>query len=560
MSRSLPGAPSAPATLTARGLTVSRAGRRVLRGIDLVVAPGHRIGVVGPNGSGKSTLLAALAGLVAPDGGRVVVAPPDATVGLLAQEPERRPGETGLAFLERRTGVAAATAELDAAGAVLAEGGDLDPDGPVAARYDSALSRWLRLGGADLAARAAEVWESVGLPPALLAAEMGHLSGGQAARASLAAVLLSGFDLLLLDEPTNDLDFAALDLLEEFVTSTRAGTVIVSHDRDFLRRTATAVLEIDEQGGAVRFDGGWDAYLGERATARRHAEERYATYVDQRDSLRGRAQREREWSQQGVSKAKKSGETDKFIRHFRTQTSEHIASKARSTDRMLERLEVVDKPWEGWDLQLDLPMAPRSGDLVAELRGAVVERGPFRLGPVDLTVAWADRVGIVGPNGSGKSTLLAALLGRLAPVEGTARLGPGVVVGELDQARAGLEVDRPLLAAFEAASGIDEQQHARSLLAKFGLGADHIARPATSLSPGERTRAELAVLMGRATNCLVLDEPTNHLDLPAIEQLEEALATWPGTVLLVTHDREFLAHAAVTRSVEVADGRVTVRG
>jgi ATPase subunit of ABC transporter with duplicated ATPase domains len=182
------------------------------------------------------------------------------------------------------------------------------------------------------------------------------------------------------------------------------------------------------------------------------------------------------------------------------------------------------------------------------LEGAIVRRGSFQLGPVDLELAWADRVAITGPNGAGKSTLLAALLGRLPLAAGRQWLGPGVAIGELDQRRARLDAGRDLLSGFAAATGLLPEA-ARSTLAKLGLGADHVDRRPLALSPGEKTRAS-------GTNCLVLDEPTNHLDLPAIEQLEEALDAYQGTVLVVTHDRWLLETLTVNRTWAVDAGRV----
>jgi len=223
----------------------------------------------------------------------------------------------------------------------------------------------------------------------------------------------------------------------------------------------------------------------------------------------------------------------------------------RITEKALERLDAVDKPWEAWELHLSIAAAPRSGAVVARLSGAIVERGTFRLGPVDLEVGWAERIAITGANGTGKSTLLAALLGRLPLASGSQWLGPGVVVGEVDQARARFERHESTLEAFQAESELTTQQEARSLLAKFGLGADHVMRPAASLSPGERTRAVLALLMARGVNCLVLDEPTNHLDLPAIEQLEQALDEYDGTLLLVTHDRRLLDTVHLDRRISL---------
>jgi ATPase subunit of ABC transporter with duplicated ATPase domains len=534
-------------SLVARGITVSFGPTTVLHRVDLAVGPGDRIGVVAPNGTGKTTLLKVLAGLVIPDAGMVKLAPPAATVAYLPQEPERRPGESVRQALARRTGVQPASADLDAAARALAAG-ELGADD----RYSGALETWLRLGGADLDTRAEQVCADLGVPPELLDQSMTTLSGGQAARVSLAGILLSRHDVLLLDEPTNDLDFDGLDQLEAFVARAAAAMVIVSHDREFLARTITSVLEIDEhRHDASTYNGGWTAFLDQKATARRHAEEAYELYQRTRRGLEDRARRQRQWAVAGVSREQKQPrDNDKAQRDFRINRTEKQASRVRITEKALDRLGEVDKPWEGWQLQLDIAAAPRSGDVVARLDRAVVERGGFRLGPIDLEIGWADRVAILGPNGSGKTTLLEALLGRLPLTSGRHWLGASVVVGRLDQARSQLLGGATLVGAFEAATGL-RRQEARSLLAKFGLAADHVLRPAVTLSPGERTRAVLATLMGQGVNCLVLDEPTNHLDIAAIEQLEQALQTWPGTLLLVTHDRAFLAAVDVDRTVEL---------
>ncbi|HYI60400.1 MAG TPA: ABC-F family ATP-binding cassette domain-containing protein [Acidimicrobiales bacterium] len=546
--------PSPPAlTLAARAVRLDRGATTVLAGVDLTASTGDRLGLVGPNGVGKSTLLAVLAGALAPDGGAVTVTPPGAVVTLLAQEPARD-DEPGRARIARRTGVAPAQAELDAATADLADGAAGADD-----RYSEALDRWLAVGAADLDARLGGVADELGLPEAVLDQRSATLSGGQAARVELAGVLLTRADVLLLDEPTNDLDFDGLARLEQFVAGHPGVVVVVSHDRAFLERTVTGVVELDEHTRtAATYAGGWLAYLDERATTRRHAEEAYGTYAQARDELRGRSQQIREWSAQGVSKVKRSGETDKFIRHHNTQTSEKMAGKAARADKALERLEVVDKPFEGWELRLELAAAERSGDVVSRLDGAVVVRGAFRLGPVDLEVRSGDRVVVAGANGAGKTTLVEALLGRAELAAGTARVGPSVRVGGLEQARTRFSAAPTLLDAALGETGWTLAE-ARSLLAKFGLGAGHVGRPAGSLSPGERTRASLALLMAVGTNWLVLDEPTNHLDLAAIEQLEQALASWTGTLLVVSHDRRFLDAVTTegTRHLRVEAGTVT---
>jgi ATPase subunit of ABC transporter with duplicated ATPase domains len=542
------------ATLVARGVAAGHGERQLFADLDLVVAPGDVVGLVGANGAGKSTLLRILAGLAEPEAGEVALTPPRATVGYLAQEPERRPGESVLDFLARRTGVAAAQQAMDAAAEALAqeEAGSGDA-------YGEALERWLGLGGADLDERAAAVSADLGLD-ADLQAPMATLSGGQAARAGLAALLLSRYDVLLLDEPTNDLDLDGLARLERFVEQARTPLVVVSHDREFLARTITSVVELDLAQQQVNvYGGGYAAYLEERERARRHAREAYEEYADTRASLQQRARTQRAWMDKGVRNARrKASDNDKFVKHFRGETSEKQAAKARQTDRAIERLDVVEEPRKEWQLQMSIAAAPRAGAVVATLRHAVVRRSGFVLGPVDLQVDWADRVAITGANGSGKSTLLHALLGRLPLDSGSAALGPGVVVGEIDQARGAFAGDASLLDAFTDAVEMAPGE-ARTLLAKFGLGADHVRRPASSLSPGERTRAALALLQGRGVNLLVLDEPTNHLDLPAIEQLEQALDSYDGTLLLVTHDRRMLEAVRVTRRLHVSAGVVTER-
>ncbi|OXM54447.1 ABC-F family ATP-binding cassette domain-containing protein [Amycolatopsis alba] len=541
------------ATLVAKDLAAGHGDRVLFSGLDLVVAPGEVIGLVGVNGAGKSTLLKTLGGLVPPEEGSVRLNPPTATVGHLPQEPERREGESVRAFLSRRTGVTAAQAALDAATEALTAGEPGSDDA-----YGVALDRWLALGGADLDDRAGEVVADLGLT-VNLDQPMLSLSGGQAARAGMASLLLSRYDIFLLDEPTNDLDLDGLERLERFVTGLRAGTVLVSHDREFLARTVDRVVELDYAQQQVRtYGGGYESYLEERAVARRHAREEYDEYANTKASLEARGSMQRSWMEKGVKNARrKATDNDKVGRKFRSEATEKQASKARQTDRMIERLEVVEEPRKEWELRMEIAAAPRAGAVVATLRGAMVRRGEFTLGPVDLQIDWADKVAITGANGAGKSTLLAALLGRVPVDEGAASLGSGVVVGEVDQARKLFLGDLPLVEAFAREVPELADADVRTLLAKYGLKAAHVLRSAATLSPGERTRSALALLQARGVNLLVLDEPTNHLDLPAIEQLESALSEYPGTLLLVTHDRRMLDAVATTRRLEVAEGKVT---
>jgi ATPase subunit of ABC transporter with duplicated ATPase domains len=513
-------------TLAAANISKHHAAQLVLSDVTLVVPPGSRIGLVGPNGAGKSTLLRILAGLEEPDAGTVRRLPPELAVGYLPQERDANPSEPLRAYLARRTGVAAASGELDQ----LARRLEAEPE--LVEKHADALGRFLLLGGGDLDARARTVCAEMGLTVSL-DAPLGALSGGEAARAQLAAVLLARFDVFLLDEPTNDLDFAGLDRLERCVLNLRASVIVVSHDRDFLDRTVERVVELDEwTHRATEFAGGWSEYAHARAHALSRQTDAYEAYEGEKARLGEQLQRMQRWEERGYGqgrKKKKSKDVKKAI------------------GGRIERLDAVDKPYEPWQLRLELMPRSRSGAVVLRLEDAVVERGSFRLGPLELELSWADRLAIAGPNGSGKTTLLDAILGRVPLAAGRRWLGPGVVLGEVGQERNELS-SGTLLSAFTKAAGVNAEA-ARTLLAKFGLGADQVLREAESLSPGERTRALIALLAARGVNCLVLDEPTNHLDVAGIEELERALDAFPGTILLVSHDRRFLASFRATRTL-----------
>jgi ATPase subunit of ABC transporter with duplicated ATPase domains len=361
------------------------------------------------------------------------------------------------------------------------------------------------------------------------------LSGGEAARAKLEAVLASSADVLLLDEPTNDLDFTVLELLERFVDRHRGGLVAVSHDRAFLERM-TRIVELEAETRRVReYVGGWSEFEAERRHARWRHEAAYGSYVAERERIEEQARRMRQWEERGYGQGRKKKKTKDVSGAF---------------EKKLARLARVEKPWSPWRLELALSPQQRGGDVVARLERAVIERDGFQLGPVDLELRYGDRLAIQGRNGAGKTTLLRALLGSLPLAAGRRWIGPGTVLGELPQGAGPFSGDESLLDTFTAACSLPAGE-ARARLAKFALGADDVHRPGRSLSPGERSRATLALLAAQGINALVLDEPTNHLDLEAIEQLEAALENFAGTVVLVTHDRRFLDAFGATRTLEL---------
>jgi ATPase subunit of ABC transporter with duplicated ATPase domains len=526
------------------GVTKSHGAQVVLEDASLEVGPRARIGLVGPNGVGKSTVLRLLAGEETPDRGVVALDPPTLTVAHLSQEPEALPGETLGERLARRTGVAAAERELQAAAAALSTVDSACVESTQAAsdRYDLSLSRFMAIGGADFDVRAASICAELGLGSAL-ERRFTALSGGEAARASLAAVLLAQADLLLLDEPTNDLDAEGLARLTRFVVSYRGATVLVSHDRAFLDATVHRIAEIDPRAHRIiEWSGGWSEYVRRRDEARGAAYARFADAQERRRELTTLlSTRRTEARGQGAGLGEKSGGADR-------RGTNALRTKVRQAERLLERNPLPVKPFEPWELRLELRSSGRLPSTVVRLARVVVDQGAFRLGPLDLELHPGERLAVTGANGTGKTTLLRALLGELQLSAGSRQLGRGVVLGAIGQERVAYTSADTLLGAFTRRSELVSVD-ARTLLAKFGLGADHVGRPCDTLSPGERTRAHLAELQAAGVNFLVLDEPTNHLDLEAVEQLEQALAGWEGALVVVSHDRRFLESVAPTREL-----------
>jgi len=492
-----------------------------------------RIGFVGPNGAGKTTVLRILAGLDSPDAGAVHQAS-DMRVAFLPQEVETVSDGTVLAtVLDGFRELRQVEIELRQAEARMAA---LRPDDPaaeaLAASYGRLRHRFELLEGDHAEARAKAILEGLGIPAGQAGAPVARLSGGQRMRVLLARLLLGAPDLLLMDEPTNHLDLPAIDWLERFLASFEGAFVVVSHDRFFLNRVATTIVEL-EHGRVRTYPGDYDAYL-ESKEAQAEALEKAARH-----------------------QAAERAQVERFIERFRYKASK--AKQVQSRIKALEKEQKIRTERASKRIRFGFPPAPRSGDVVArgdDVGKAFGERVVYRDAAFELRRG--DRIALVGPNGAGKSTLLKLLDGRLAPDQGSVTLGHNVAVQYYAQHQLeALDPGATVLEELEETADPSVRPWLRSLLGCFLFSGEDVGKRIAVLSGGEKARVALARILLRPTNLLLLDEPTNHLDLASREVLEEALNEYEGTLVVVSHDRYFINRVA-TSIGHVADGRVEI--
>ena len=505
----------------------------VLSDLTFQVEPRQRLGIVGANGSGKSSLLKAISGDVTPAAGSLTLAPRTRTA-YLAQELEAGPHESVYAdALHSRPDILSLRARLEGLEAAMARASEAEQV-VLVEDYGVVQHEYERLDGYAYDNRVAEVLHGVGLTEADQALAPGALSGGQRRRLALAKLLLQDADLLLLDEPTNHLDLEAIEWLEGFLRLSRAGMLIVSHDRRFLEHTADDILEL--QAGV----GEW--YPGN-----------YRQYVRLRRERRAVRQKEYEAQQEYIAR------TEEFIRRYKAGQR---AREARGRQTRLDRLARVAPPADDQQIRIRLKASVTS-DLIFQSDGLTLSYpspsgGGFGWGlkvPA-FTVNAGERVAIVGANGSGKTSLLKALLGELRPLAGRVKTGPRVAMRYYDQHLADLDPSKTVLTELQDAFGLPEET-LRTFLGRLLFHGDDAFKTIRSLSGGEKSRVALAKLMLDDAGLLLLDEPTNHLDIPAQEMLEEALQDFEGTIVFVSHDRYFI-DAIATRLWSVENAAVTM--
>jgi macrolide transport system ATP-binding/permease protein len=527
--------------LTASDLHAEFGDNIIFEGLSLTLSGDRRVGLVGPNGAGKSTLLRLLAGVDAPQRGAVTLGPGD-RVGYLPQEP---PGAE--LTLDRLLG--------SALGEVWRLHGELERLAPrlaepeALAAYGEAQERFDALGGWALQAQLDGARAALGIAHVPLTAPLGTLSGGEAARALLAGVLLARPTVLLLDEPTNHLDLDGLAWLEAFLAGFPGAVLVVSHDRRFLDETVTQMLELDG-GELTAYEGGYTAYRAEKARRQARLALDYEAQQKRRRRLESDIAATRGYALHTELTVPRAV-APKFKRY-----AKKVAKKAKARERRLQKeLEsesYIEKPRRVAPLKVELE-GDGGGRLVRALRGVTAGWDEPLLRGLELTVHGRDRIAVTGPNGAGKSTLLALLLGELEPLAGTVERPARAAV--LPQGPDALPADVAAVAFVRSHAGVGESE-ARTLLGHFGLEGDAALRPLGRLSPGERARTAIAAMVASKAELLLLDEPTNHLDFASLEVLETALRDYPGAIVAVSHDRAFLDAIGTERRLRVSDGAV----
>jgi ATPase subunit of ABC transporter with duplicated ATPase domains len=496
---------------------------------------GEKVGLVGPNGAGKSTIFRLLMKEESVDDGQVSI-DRGVTIGYFNQDVGEMAGRPVVAEVMAGAGVVSdVAAELKRHEEALADPEQADDMEKILERFGEAQARFEELGGYALEARAREILAGLGFSQEMMDGDVAKLSGGWKMRVALARILLMQPDAMLLDEPSNHLDLESLIWLENFLRGYEGALLMTSHDREFMNRVVTRIIEIDG-GELTAFSGNYDFYEKQRAMNEAHAEAAFA--------------------RQQAMLAKEM----RFIERFKAQAAK--AAQVQSRVKKLDKIEKVEPPKRRRTLEFDFPPCARSGEDVVKIESLAKRYGSKVIyDGFDLTVKRKDRWAVMGINGAGKSTLLKLIAGESNPDSGIIQVGPSVKLGYFAQhAMEVLAPDETVWQVLEAAFPLANIGSLRSLAGCFGFSGDDIEKPCRILSGGEKARLVLARILYDRPNFIVLDEPTNHLDVATKDMLVKALHDYEGTMMFVSHDRRFLAELS-NRVLELgADGAIPYRG
>ena len=468
----------------------------ILHDVSLSIFPGEVIALVGPNGVGKSTLLKIIAQKYSND--------IDTVYDLFEGKIEISPSSVIAYF----------------------------PQEIPLIHSEVKVKEYINIF--DL-----KLLNGLGLDQGILEKKLGDLSGGEKSKINLIKIKTLKANVYILDEPTNNLDSQGIEYLESIIkNSNDKAFIIISHDRQLLENFADKIVEIDwHTRDSFIYPGPFSTYMKLRKQKIENEWQRYNEYLDKKDALKNAVQEKKQWSVQGEKGPKKTDNEKMAAGNMKDWSGKILGRSVKNAQKKLEDLEIVERPKEILSISYPIPMDDRSGDLVFELSDVEIRRGLKNIGPISLKIQFGDRLIILGNNGSGKTTLVKLLLNKLTPDKGEVNIGSRIITGYLPQES---ELDDNLIINSIKDLGQDKETDFRKLLNNFGITKDEMKKSGEELSPGERSRFALASIIAKRPNCLILDEPTNHLDIFALDFLEEALKTYGGTVIIISHDRYFL--------------------
>ena len=527
-------------------------GKDVLNNISFSLDEGEKAGIIGLNGIGKTTLLKIIAGDEKPDSGKII-RDKNSLVGYFKQEFKISEEDRDIiSFIKNFIGIDVIEKQMNEAEKAMGT------DESKIQEFCDLQEEYMRLDGYNIDYKLDQILSGLGLDNTIKKKKISELSGGQKEKVMLTAVLLKGTDLLLLDEPTNNLDIKSMNWLEKYLKNNNSPMLIVSHDRKFLDDVITKVMEIDFYTRNMKeYPGNYSEYKKFKEDEQNAEIRKYNEQQEKIGELRKSITQKKEWAQRGNKQG--VSDNDKYTRGYIRDRSQGLASNAKEIEAQINQMDKIERPKIKNRLHIDIKGENTKGNKNIETRNLVsgYENG-FKNEPVTTSIEYGDRLVIMGNNGSGKSTFLRTLIGKQKPISGEQNIGSGVKIGYLAQdtkENTNETIEDYFKKSINYAS-LEDKSLIYTVLKQFNFDYEERAKKYSMLSPGERTRLKLAIFSMQDINTLVLDEPTNHLDIEALEAIEEVLKDFDGTVIAISHDREFIKNISPTKILKFANGKV----
>ena len=538
--------------LKIENISKSYNGKDVLNNINFTIDEGEKAGIIGLNGIGKTTLLKIIAGEELPDSGKII-RDKNSLIGYFKQEFKISEEDRDIvSFIRNFIGIDVIEEQMNETEKAM------ETDESKIQEFCDLQEEYMRLDGYNINYRLDQILEGLGLDNNIKEKKIAELSGGQKEKVMLAAVLLKGTDLLLLDEPTNNLDIKSINWFEKYLKSNKSPMIIVSHDRKFLDDVITKVMEIDYYTRNIKeYPGNYSAYKKFKEEEQNSQIKKYNEQQEKITEMKKSISQKKEWAQKGNKQG--VSDNDKYTRGYVRDRAQGLASNAKKIETQISEMNKIEKPKIKNKLHIDISNEKTKGNKNIEARDLVsgYENG-FKNDSISLSIEYGDRLVIIGENGSGKSTFLRTLIGKQKAISGEDNIGSGVKIGYLAQdtkENTNDSIEDYFKKSINYAE-LEDKSLIYTVLKQFNFDYEERKKKYSMLSPGERTRLKLAIFSMQDINTLVLDEPTNHLDIEALEAIEEVLNDFDGTVIAISHDREFVKNINPTKVLKFSNGKI----